>query len=326
MTPLGKKMSAFPVEPCLARMLLEASAHPCARVGTSTSTSGVAALNTAPGGEEAGGSIRYSEDAYFMADAIVMVAMTTVDNVLVPKRPTGSAGAGGDSGSRPSGGGRLSLAMKESAFSGPRSSSGHRRGRPGVQIDLQTEDEERQREEAHRRLMHPMGDAFTGLGIYKQYLRSGQSNRWCGDNFIQNRAMVQCRNICCQLAAECIRSGLCGKEVASLVEETPSAPVERTEKCRRQHEQRLQEVLLSGLFMNAARLCSSGGGLLAARALYRSLPLVTRGGLDFGGGDGSSGDQLAMFRIHPSCSLGAQRAPDCVMYQVRPGKNNWLIS
>lgn len=348
-TITGRKMSCFPVEPCLARIIVEAA-------------SGSAAASRAAGTD--GVSVS-SLHARCLADACIMVGMSTVDSVWAQRKARGSSGgddrrrmavAAGGGYNKPelgtgraasSGGGtKVGLALKGSVFtnlygrtpSDSRSSTSSiaKSGYGSNDVDhseytsdnRNDQEENLRRELAQQRLSHPLGDFFTNLNIYKEYLRSDSSGRWCAENFVNPRAMRQCRRICEQLATECVKGGLCGSELHALVGRDASGAgagtVAVSESCsHREHEGRLQNALVAGLFMNAARVCSSGGGLLATKALYRSLSDD-----DEGGGRGSvaacaageesirRGGQLTMFRIHPICCQGMQRAPDCVVYQV----------
>ena len=104
---------------------------------------------------------------------------------------------------------------------------------------------------------HPDGDHIMLVKVFQDWLKEGKNSRWCYENFINNRAMVQADDIRHQL------KGILKKvRVGSLVE------CEVLDECELINwEQRLRLSLCAGFFMNAAREIELGqtGSYLSVR-------------------------------------------------------------
>eukprot|EP01012_Entosiphon_sulcatum_P012233 TRINITY_DN17645_c0_g1_i1.p1 TRINITY_DN17645_c0_g1~~TRINITY_DN17645_c0_g1_i1.p1 ORF type:complete len:760 (+),score=155.17 TRINITY_DN17645_c0_g1_i1:1150-3429(+) len=63
------------------------------------------------------------------------------------------------------------------------------------QLFVRPRERAQEADEAKNSFTHNDGDHLTMLNAYHAYLQSGQSQQWCFDNFIQNRAIAQAHNV-----------------------------------------------------------------------------------------------------------------------------------
>lgn len=189
------------------------------------------------------------------------------------------------------------------------------------------EDGRRDAEEAHARQRHPLGDHHTYLRVYDNWIDHGESSDWCFENFIRQRSLRVAKQIRSQLLEEARKAGLetVNHSAASSWRSKGDwggrhthshGGMDKGRREERERDVRLSRSIAAGLFMNAARRCTS-------ESIFRTLPMLTEkpdsNGCSFSG-SGRSGledGQVRLLHLHPTCSLNSHlhTAPEMVLYQ-----------
>ena len=212
-TETGRMMSHFPLEPFLSRMLIEAGRN---------------RLNC-------------------VKEITIIVAMASVENVFENKKSVRKKPGAAP----PSILGASKVVVKaNSAYNQhmnvtSASSSSSRCGQ-----DEETVLRNKQIDESHAQLRHPLGDMWTSLVIYKKWEETGYSHQWCDDFFLHYRAMKTAKNVREQLLDECIKHGLCAATDKSSGASTSS---HSSNLFTPAYEERIGRVLAASLYMNVAR-------------------------------------------------------------------------
>jgi len=130
---------------------------------------------------------------------------------------------------------------------------------------VRSEEEERA-EAAHSALRHPLGDHFTYLHIFQEWEESGFSFQWCETHYINHRSLSTVRKIRDHLASDIDKGSL--KDVMRLFRGESNRKEETRDKkqSRLSLEQRISNAITAGYFMNAAVRCAN-------ESIYKSLPL-----------------------------------------------------
>ncbi|EPQ27924.1 uncharacterized protein PFL1_04668 [Pseudozyma flocculosa PF-1] len=94
------------------------------------------------------------------------------------------------------------------------------------------------------------GDHFHLLNIWNAYVESGYATNWCVDNFLQPKVLARVRDVRDQLAALCERVEIVPASVADSGGSGAGGS--------RDGNERIQLAILSGYFINTARLAKGG--------------------------------------------------------------------
>ncbi|CAG8442898.1 18870_t:CDS:10 [Acaulospora morrowiae] len=152
-------------------------------------------------------------------------------------------------------------------------------------------------DKARQNFVRPGGDHFTLLNVWEQWVDTNYSMGWCYENFVVYRSMARARDVRDQLAGLCERA-----EVDLESNPNPGDIVP------------IQKSIVSGFFMNAARISRFGDSYQKAKY----------------------GDSARTIHVHPSSSL-FEVNPKWVIYyelvltskeymrQVMEIQSEWLI-
>lgn len=102
-------------------------------------------------------------------------------------------------------------------------------------------DKREQADKQKEKFAHELGDHFTLLNIWNEWVDSGYSNQWCEDNFIQYKSMKRAKDIRSQLERLCSKIGI---DVNQPDEEN--------------NDYAVQKSIVSGFFPNIVKLSKMG--------------------------------------------------------------------
>lgn len=277
-TPLGRAMSQYPLEPPLARMLLQSATPQCA----------------------------------CLEDMVIICAMLSVENVWVtPRNPARFNHNNSRNRDDPSGSNKsrdnnayqsqytgFGAHRNQNGGSLPQRKNNHYAVQAGERGDRDRDSAwtlaEERAETAHAGLRHPSGDLHTLFRIYDQWRRCDFEFKWCERHFVSLRAMKQAKRIAEHLAEDVRKhrldrfmhehsssnstkaglTALSGKS-SSVTASTSSGshssrdqlqPSKKTEASSLRWEERISEAILSAYYMQAAVTCYS-------ETLYKITPL-----------------------------------------------------
>ncbi len=188
-TSLGRKMSSFPLDPSLSRMLIEAYCHPACQYEEAREESEHKQSHSVKG---------------CWKEMVMICAMLSVENVWnrprarhdILNRHTHTGMQNNTNINPNSAQSRIQMnqkgwGMPSLSVNSTETNSNTTNGHPNR---VYTQEEERC-EIAYAGLRHEYGDLLTLLNVFATWERAGRSFEWCERNFINHRSMKMAKKI-----------------------------------------------------------------------------------------------------------------------------------